>query len=82
MADQIGDKYKSCDDNRLGEIIFDEGDLKKFNMEYWHPELNKYKDFRHEDCMNNLRLGTRHHLKVNFEDNEFTDGDENLYYNS
>ena len=50
MANPNDPKYQSCDDERLAEIIFTEGDLKKFNEEYWHPEIKKYADFRHAEC--------------------------------
>ena len=82
MADPNDIKYKSCSDERFYEIVFDEGDLKKFNDEYWHPELLKYKDLRHEKCLKNLRLGTRYHLKGGFGDSKYSEGDTNMWYNS
>ena len=63
---------ESCSDERLAEIIFDEGDLGAFNREYWHPELRKYEG-RHEAVLDSLRRGTRHHLKGNFSDYQFAD---------
>ena len=82
MADKNDKKYDSCTDERLAQIIFVEGCLKSFNEEYWHPELNKYADFRHERVLESLRQGTRHHLEGNFSDMEYSKGDENMYYNS
>ena len=77
-----GRNYESCSDERLAEIIFTEGDLEAFNREYWHPELRKYTKFRHERVLNSLTQGTRHHLKGNFSDMEFSEGDDNMWYNS
>ena len=82
MADINDKKYQSCSDERLSKIIFTEGCLKSFNEEFWHPELKKYEDFRHERVLENLREGTKHHLKGNFSDMEYTDGDKNMWYNS
>ena len=82
MANPNDPKYKSCDDERLSQIIFVEGCLKSFNEEYWHPEIRKYEDFRHVECLKNLRDGTRHHLKGAFEDMEYSEGDKNMWYNS
>ena len=82
MADINEKKYQSCSDERLYKIIFIDGCLKSFNEEYWHPELRKYDDFRHERVLENLRNGTKHHLEGNFSDMEYSDGDKNMWYNS
>ena len=65
-------KNESCSDERLAEIILKEGDLGAFNREYWHPKVEKYQG-RHGKVLDSLRRGTRHHLKGNFSDDQFSD---------
>ena len=74
MADENNFRYQSGTDEELADIIFNQGDLNAFNQRYWYPELRKYEDFRHERVMDNLRRGTRHHLKGNFSDLQYSDG--------
>ena len=74
--------YQSCSDDRFAEIIFKEGNLAAFNGEFWRPETKKYEDFRHEKVMESLRRATRHHLKGNFTDDRFSDGDDNILTDS
>ena len=76
----MAENHESCSDERASEIIL-KGDLGAFNREYWLPELKKYQG-RHERVLESLRRAIRHHLKGSFSDNEFCDGDDNMWYNS
>jgi len=58
------------------------GDLGAFERESWITEMKKYEEYRHTRVIESLRKGTRHHLKGNFSDVEFSDGEDNLWYNS
>ena len=73
MQNKINETNETCVRQLLGKVSAK-------NVIRVHQLLTEYES-RHEKVMDRARKGIRHHLKGNFSDHQYTDGEDNLWIN-